>query len=500
MRKSKHDNFLIHFRVHMTLRIDDLLGLNPVTLASMPIAFSETRLKALLQSPTTPVSLTGSRHSQGGHTVFPNAMAVLTEPMNRVTFVDYKNKTVTVEAGATWNVLHAYLAPLGLAPRVQQSSPHFTIGGSISVNCHGRDPSQGPLANCIVSMKVLVPSSTLPQPMTVTPEHPLFKAIVGGYGSAAVVLTVTLHVTENHMLTQQAKKLSLAAYAKKIQQHQSTGLWPELHYGWLNFSKNNLFETVLAVDCIRPSNSLVVQENKLNEDGWPEIELMRWLWEQHGQADKPHDTSKTTGQSWLDKLKSMFSDSPNTRDLIWDAVVSFFLSQNLENDNQGKQLSRINWLRQSIAFTAHRSETHVDLLQEYFVPIERFQEFVEKLGKLITKHHVNLLSSTVRVVQKEHIKTHLSYAPDQAMACIALDFETPLVSGPSQQNKIPSPSTFAWVREAIDLANSHQGNYYLPYYGFATIDQFKRAYKNWPDQKNAKDLALNNLFADTYLK
>ena len=458
----------------MTLQVDDILGLNSVILTDMPIAHSSDSAHILVQKCTNPLCITGSRHSQGGHTVFPNGTSMLTEPMNRVMKIDEAKMTVTVQAGTTWNVLHAYLAPLGLAPLVQQSSPHFTIGGSISVNCHGRDPSQGPLANCIESMVVSIPSHREPQ--EVKPGEELFRAIVGGYGSAAIILTVTLQVTENHMLNQQAKEMSLTAYANKIQQHQNTGKWPEMHYGWLNFSQKDLFKTVLAVDCIRPSESSAVLEKELNEDGWPEVELMRWLWEQHSQAPK------------------------GKRKLIWTAVVAFFESQNSETGKPGKQLSRINWLRQSIAFTAHRSETHVDLLQEYFVPIDSFKSFVEELGMLIAKHSVNLLSSTVRVVQKETNSTHLSYAPEKAMACIALDFETPLVSGPSQKNKVPSPSTFAWVREAIDLANKHRGRYYLPYYGFATPDQFKLAYKSWAMQKDTRSAALNNLFVDTYLK
>jgi decaprenylphospho-beta-D-ribofuranose 2-oxidase len=458
----------------MTLLIDDLLGLNTVTLASMPIAHSADSLKALLQSPNKPVALTGSRHSQGGHTVMPQGMAVLTEPMNRVLHIDREQRNVTAQAGTTWNVLHAHLAPLGLAPLVQQSSPHFTLGGSISVNCHGRDPGQGPLSNNIVSLDVLLPSTAGAQTQTIRPGDALFKAVVGGYGSAAVILNATLKITDNTLLRQRVSEVNLTDYAQEMANRQAQNQWPALHYAWLNFSTKALFKTVLKVDCepIEGEAGAV-----LTEDGWLEIELMRWLWEQHSQND----------------------GNNSYRNKVWKTLVTWFNSQNHENNGQGKQRSRIDWLRQSVGFTAHRSDTHAGLLQEFFVPIDRLAPFVTALGTLLIHHKVNLLSSTIRVVQKEDNPCFLSYAHDQAMACIAIDFECPLVSGPTSSSRMPAPASFKWVREAIDLALAHQGRYYLPYFGFATREQFRRAYPHADAQRQARHPELNNLFLDTYL-
>jgi FAD/FMN-containing dehydrogenase len=441
----------------------------------MPIAHSEGSLKKLLHSATKPVALTGSRHSQGGHTVMTQGMSVLTEPMNRVLDIDRVNRTVKAQAGTTWNVLHAHLAPLGLAPLVQQSSPHFTLGGSISVNCHGRDPGQGPLSNNIVSLDVLLPTPTGHQTRTISPGDALFKAVVGGYGSAAVILNVTLKLTNNTMLRQRVSEMDLEDYAQEMARRHTKNEWHALHYAWLNFSADKLFTNVLKVDCVPIKGEA---GSALTEDGWLEIELMRWLWEQHSQN----------------------KENNSYRNKVWEALVTWFMSFNEENGGQGKQLSRVDWLRQSVGFTAHRSDTHAGLLQEYFVPIDHLAPFVTALGTLLVKHKVNLLSSTIRVVQKEDKPCFLSYAPDQAMACIALDFECPLVSGPTPSSRLPAIAAFNWVREAIDLAQAHQGRYYLPYYGFATIEQFLRAYPHAHAQKQARHPQLNNLFLDTYLR
>ncbi len=465
----------------MSLTVDDSLGLNRTTLQSMPVAYDQGDIAELVgRAKHAAVSMVGSRHSQGGHTLADEGVAILTEPMNRVS-VNYDAfgtpQSVTAEAGATWNILHAVLAPLGYSLRVQQSSPHFTVGGSISVNCHGRDPSQGPLSTCILRMEVLVPGK--PQ-LTVLPGDDLFKAVVGGYGSAGIILTATLLIVPNLSMHQQAKEISLAEYATKLLDRQERKQWPALHYGWLNFSNgpNALFSTVLSVDCVAVAHKGPIQEISLKEDGWIGIELMRWLWEQHAQK-------------------------PDARALTWAAVSGWFRSQNNDNEGKGKENTRNGWLRQSVAFTAHRSDDKADLLQEYFVPLEKFAEFVGALKKILIKGQVNLLSSTVRVVQPDcdqdgNVLTHLSYAPKKAMACVALDFECKLQRAKTGALE-PIPETTMWIVEAIEAAIGLGGSYYLPYYGFATKGQFTKAYPEWQAQQSAGSPQLSNRFAKALL-
>lgn len=459
----------------MPMQVADLLGLNELSLANMPIARTPAQMLRLVQQANTQVSLMGSRHSQGGHTVVANGTAIITEPMNEVLLKrDAKTghiQSVSVEAGTTWNVLHAHLAPLGYAPLVQQSSPHFTVGGSISVNCHGRDPRLGPLSSCIETLEVYLPSAD--EVKKLRPTDDLFKAVVGGYGSAAVILRATLKVTSNDLLEQKSQALSLKRYAAEIERRQACDDWPDLHYAWLNFSQADLYQDVLMVDCVRVQDCAPVKEPTLGQDAWLNIELMRWLWDQHRQ--------KT-----LD------------RNALWQTVVAWFKSEN------GKQQSRTAWLRQAISFTAHRSERAADMLQEYFVPLDRLESFVNGLREILYQHEVNLLSSTVRVVQADTDDTgcyplsYLCYAP-APRACIALDFEAPLSKRIPTRGRVPAPSNHEWVDRAIDLAYLHGGSYYLPYYGFASQEQFERLYPYHQKQRAACDSKLSNRFVQTYL-
>lgn len=463
--------------------ISDPLGLHPSHVRDMPIV-GDAHAVPQLAGPDTLLALAGSRHSQGGHTLAAGARVLLTEPMSRMVQlhqnVDGQVSSVTVQAGMTWNALHAHLAPEGCAPLVQQSSPHFTIGGSISVNCHGRDPRQGPVATCIQEMAVYLPSSN--QTVTVRPGDGLFKAVVGGYGSAGVIQTATLRVGPNRRLRQQCRKVPIASYATELLARQDAGSWPALHYGWLGFDPAHLFEEVLVVDCVaEPGQTQPVQQaaDQMREDGWGSVELMRAVWEQH-------------------------QNNSAGRAATWKFLCNWFVGQNLDNGGQGPVKTTTDWLRQPISFTAHRSESSADLLQEYFVPLDRLDAFTRDLAVLLRKHGVNVLSSTVRVVQADRAPggtaplTFLSYAPDNAMACVALDFECPLTRN-ANGDLAPKSAVGAWVQEAVSLALKHQGRYYLPYVGLATVAQFQQAYPQWQSQRAQRDSRLDNLFLQTYL-
>ena len=137
----------------MALVLDDLVGLNAISIDDMPVIQDAAHPPRLLAASANPrLSIAGMRHSQGGHTVVDGGRVLLTMPqLNRielpvaVTAKDWA-ATVKVEAGVTWSDLHRVLGPLMLAPMVQQSSAAFTIGGSLSVNCHSRDPRWGPVS------------------------------------------------------------------------------------------------------------------------------------------------------------------------------------------------------------------------------------------------------------------------------------------------------------------------------------------------------------------
>lgn len=435
--------------------ITDLIGLNGTQVSAMPIVDEISLVDMWLKSSPS-ISLAGSRHSQGGQTVLEACPMLLMECMNQVTY-DPLTTFVTAQAGATWNAIHHCLAPHRRSVLVQQSSGHFTIGGSISVNCHGRDPRQGPVSSTIVSMQVMLGDGTVID--SVKPGDDVFKAVVGGYGSCGVILSAVFKTCDNNILQKTSTEMPLADYVQKLFAHVDNQDWPEIHFAWLNFSENQFFKSVLSVDYVS-TNATADSELVTNE--WVKTEALQQAWAQLRQ--------KTLNKN-----------------LVWTAV--------LKANKSISAIYRTNSLREAVGFISYLDTRSADLLQEYFVPLDNLLEFIERLSQLIVRSKANLLSCTIRVVQKDD-SCYLSYCPNEMMVSVVLDINTRLKKG------IPLQKTEDWIVDAMIAAKSLRGSYYLPYYKFASKELFQQIYSQHAFQHQAMlkyaGGKMNNSFLERY--
>ena len=69
--------------------------------------------------------------------------------------------TITVEAGITWRALQNVIDPKDLSLRIMQSYANFTVGGSLSVNAHGRYVNQGPIIRSVRAIQVVLADGRL---------------------------------------------------------------------------------------------------------------------------------------------------------------------------------------------------------------------------------------------------------------------------------------------------------------------------------------------------
>ena len=70
--------------------------------------------------------------------------------------LDESGSVLTVQSGATWKDVIAYLDARGRSVEVMQSNNSFTVGGSISVNCHGWQFDRPPIASTVQSFRLLL--------------------------------------------------------------------------------------------------------------------------------------------------------------------------------------------------------------------------------------------------------------------------------------------------------------------------------------------------------
>ena len=93
-----------------------------------------------------------------------------------------------------------------------QSSNIFSVGGSISVNAHGRDPRYGPLIETINQMKIVLFNGVV---KTIGPNQntDLFQAITGGYGLLGIILEAEIQLTTNQLLQKITDAVAYTEYA-----------------------------------------------------------------------------------------------------------------------------------------------------------------------------------------------------------------------------------------------------------------------------------------------
>jgi FAD/FMN-containing dehydrogenase len=121
-----------------------------------------------------------------------------------------------------------------------------------------------------------------------------------------------------------------------------------------------------------------------------------------------------------------------------------------------------------LRFLAYSSAENTDILQEYFVPVERLPAFLDDLRAVVDQHEVNLLSATIRYVPRNE-ESVLSYSGPEASFGVVLYFNV----GLSDEEQAEAAR---WTQKLIDRAVEMGGTYYLPYRPYATREQFLAAY------------------------
>lgn len=474
----------------MPIRVEDLVGLNPTEMQDMPLVANRLDAQALLSGASTaqPLSIAGARCSQGGHTSAAGGRMLVTQTLNRAAVVDLggydatkprqsADPSVLVDAGMTWSELHHVLLPLGLATRVQQSSAQFSIGGAISVNCHGRDPRQGPIGNTVRWLDVLCGDGVVRR-TSATEEPELFSAVIGGYGSCGLILRASLSLCPNLVLDPVAERVSMRKYAKRLrdlaEQADTDTQRVELHHGWFRcVDLDSLFEQVHVVDCKDAVMPQADTTGQLPVEEWGTTEILRAAWD---------EGRKGYG---------------NLRGDLWDMVMRM---------GSRRQVGRLVLQRPAMGFAAHRGHSGCDVLQEYFVPLDRFLELVDGLRAIFRgvdgQPSVNVLSATARLLPRDRHPIHLSYCPPGGKAMVSFAVEAAIAVDP--RTRAPAPAAGLWAEKAMGLARDLGGNFYLPYFGFAERGRFRTAYPGWTRQVQAMDRynpgrRFSNQFVARYL-
>jgi len=377
------------------------------------------------------VSIAGARHSMGGQTIVPGGIQINMLTHCAMTF-DAANQLLHVQAGARWAQVIPFLDPKGLSVAIMQSNNDFSVGGSLSVNCHGWHFDRPPIDSSVQSLRIMLADGSI-RTCSRSENSELFSLALGGYGLLGIILDADLRVVPN-------ERYEVEQYEQPTNELLST---------WRQH--------------LMPASDIAMSLGRLSieHDGFLNDSLLYVIRRAPLPSGQVPPLQSPSGYAIARAVFLASADSDYGKSLRWEAET------HLLTKIGGRIFSRNQLLNEPAELYANRTDATTDVLQEYFVPPARLGDFLAALRQIIPEDGGNLLNVTLRDVREDH-DSLLRYADEDMVAAVLLYHQARAPQAGSQMEQL--------TRDSIDAALRCGGRYYLPYRLDATADQFHRAY------------------------
>jgi glycerophosphoryl diester phosphodiesterase len=387
------------------------------------------------------VSISGRRHTQGGHTFDKSNVILDMKPYNKMKMLE-DNITLRVQSGATWAQIQSFLNKFGRSVKVMQSDNIFTIGGTISVNAHGWQVGSPPISSTIKEFTLMLASGEVLK-CSRDQNAELFHAVLGGYGLLGVLLEIDIETVPNTLLYSHQWIIKSNQYPDYFEKYVSQNSKVELAYGRLSLDKNNFLNEAILMVFSKPDHP------KISYD--------------------PIESEK-----FVTIKQKIFRNSQRNevgKKIRWELEKK--LNKLLEN----QLISRNNLMSPDVHTLWPLDLTKVDILQEYFIPKQHFNDFVELLKNNVIDHDMNLLNVTIREVRKDN-DSMLNYANKDVFSFVLFFSQDKSQSGEKRME--------VFTKEMIAEVLKLEGTFYLPYRPHYTFQQIEEAYPRLQEFLNLK--------------
>jgi len=387
------------------------------------------------------VTIAGKLFSQGKQALPVDYKSILlhTELLNEVA-IDSERKVVICGAGATWKEVQKIANEKALAVKVMQASNIFSIGGSLSINCHGWDHIAGSLDQTVLAIHLVNDEGEL---LRLTPEDELFHLAIGGLGGFGVIVKAEISLIDNELLNCEGEVVTPSSYLEYFRKKVAADPAIKLHYYRLSLEPENLFREGIAVNYVSV--------------GAPEIGTLK------EEPDKGNRLDRIELQT-LRRVKTL-------RKWAW--------KEEKLNALQPIRATRNEVMQPPIRAILSGSNLDVEWLQEYFVKPEYLEPFLTQLASILNKHKVAVFNASVRYVAKNDSES-FNYAPGGERFAVVLFF-----------NQSLKPQDIAltkeWMNEVLNILDEFGGSYYLPYQAIPSLEQFRKSYPNWKEIVKLKE-------------
>lgn len=417
------------------LFIGNITQLNPVHVAQVITPTTTDEIVDSIRSTTGAISIGGGRYSQGGQVVFPESLHIDMRQFNRVMAFDKEKKQITVQAGIRWRDIQDYIDPYNLSLKIMQTYANFTVGGSLSVNAHGRYVGEGALVKSVESIKLVLANGEIKEASrSLNPE--LFYAAIGGYGGIGVIVEAQLQLVDNHKVTRQNQVMPVSEYKQFFFEH------------------------------IRSDKAAVFSNADIYPPKYENLRSITWYRSHDSLTEELRLIPRDTNYYWSAKVIDWIADYEAgiwLRENVIDPVIysaNPVVWRNYEASYDVKELEP-----GSRAITTYG-------LREYFVPVERFDEFVAKMRETFNEHNPTIINVSVRHAYQD-AETMLAWAKTEVFAFV-IYYRQETTESAQQEVK-------EWTRKMNATAIDLGGAYYLPYQVHETREQFLAAYPRAPE-------------------
>ncbi len=439
--------------------VNDVTQLNPVRVMAIVAPQQVEDVQEALRRTTGSVSIGGGRFSMGGQTASCGSLHFDMRSLNRIVSFSPTEKVILVQAGVRWCDIQRFVDPHGLSVKIMQTYANFTVGGSLSVNCHGRYVGLGPMVMSVRAIRVVLHDGSVVE-ATRTQRPKLFFGAIGGYGALGIVVEIELDLVENKRLQRVDQVMPLTEY--------------------LSHFKNQ----------VRSDPKAVFHHADIYGPHYGTVRSVTWV----------ESEAAATTQGCLQRLAQRYplhqyllwsvSESPlggARREMLIDPLLYLRRQVHWRNYEAGYDVAELEP-------PSRQHQTYV--LQEYFIPVQRLEEFVPRLAEILLRHKVNALNISIRHAMPDP-DTLLNWAPVETFAFVLYH---------KQRTRENARRRVAvWTRELIDLVLEFGGTYYLPYQPHATPEQFHRAYPKATELFELKkvvdpDFRFTNALWDKYYR
>ncbi len=404
-----------------------------------------------------PFNIGAARHSMGGHAIPREGYAVdlagwAVEP-------DTANGTALVHCGARWSDVIATLDPIGYGPKVMQSNNDFGVSATFCVNAHGWPVPFGPMGSTVESLRLMLADGEVVTASR-TENADLFRLTMGGYGLTGAILDMVIQIEPNRRLLPTFTRMASRDFAPAFVAACEAGD-VSMAYGRLNVERDGFFDDAL----------MITYRDAPDQSAIP-----------------PASGSGFMSRAAARVFRAQLMNEP-MKDLRW------WFESSLGPRIGAGEVTRNSLLNEPVVTLDDGDPTRTDILHEYFVPPDRFADFISACQEVIPASYQEMMNITLRYVRGDP-ESVLAYAPEARIACVMLFSQEMTERAEADHARM----TRALIDRVLDIG----GTYYLPYRPHATAAQFRRAYPRVAEFVAAKreidpGLVFRNGFWDTYL-